>query len=115
MELSTLSLLFKQTHATKCYVMNNKIQTLTVTLTDNNKEAGLHGCIFNMPRDTVTMLQTSLNPINNNAAYLANVNASSNSVPCALNLGGINFINMFCDVCQGYKAAHVSLPGCVNS
>ena len=61
------------------------------------------------------MSQTSPNPTTYNAGCLAAINASSNSVPLALSVGGINYIKVFCDMYQRYKAAHVSLPGCVET
>ena len=32
-----------------------------------------------------------------------------------MNFGGINFIKVFCDMSQGFKAAHITLPGCVDT
>ena len=29
--------------------------------------------------------------------------------------GGVNYIKVFCDMSQGFKAAHVTLPGCLDT
>ena len=110
-----LSLFFKRTYVTTSYVTNHEIQTITVTLSDNNKSRGLLGRIFNLPTGTLTITQTSPNPTTNNAGFLAAVNASSDVAPLALNMGGINYIKVFCDMSQGFKAAHISLPGCLDT
>ena len=110
-----LSLFFKSTYASTSYVTNNEVQTISVTFADSNKTNGLIGCIFNVPTGTLTLTQTSPNPTTNNAGFLAAVNASSNVAPLALNLGGINYIEVFCDMSQGFKAAHIVLPGCLGT
>ena len=84
-------------------------------MSDNNKSQGLLGRIFNLPTGTLTITQTSPNPTTNNAGFLAAVNAWSNVAPLALNMGGINSIKVFCDMSQGFKAAHVTLPGCLDT
>ena len=106
-ELSTTRSVL-QMYATMSYVPTHEVQTITVTTTDNNTQAGLLGRIFKIPTGTLTLTQTSPNPTTNNAGFLAAVNASSNSAQLALNVGGINYIKVFCDMSQGYKAAQVS-------
>ena len=32
-----------------------------------------------------------------------------------MNFGGINFIKVFCDMSQGFKAAHITLLGCIDT
>ena len=111
----SLSLFFKRTYVTTSYVTNHEIQTITVTLADNNKSQGVLGRIFNLPAGTLTLTQTSPNSTTSNAGFLAAVNASSNVAPLALNLGGINYIKVFCDMSKGFKAAYISLPGCLDT
>ena len=110
-----LSLFFKRTYASTSYVTNHEVQTISVTFADNVQTNGLLGRIFNLPTGTFTLTQTSPNPTTNNAGFLAAVNASSNVAPLALNVGGINYIKVFCDMSQGFKAAHVTLPGCLDT
>ena len=102
-------------YATTSYVPTHEVQMITVTFTDNNKQAGLLGYIFNITTGTLTLTQTLPNPTTNNAGFLAAVNASLNSVQLALNVGGINDIKVFCNMSQRYKATHVSLPGCLDT
>ena len=98
-ELST-ALYFKQTNTKSSYITYHEIQTLTVTFTftDNNQQAQLLGHILNIP-----------------TGYLEAVNASSNVVPLALNMGGINFIKVLYDRHQGYKEAHILIPRYVDT
>ena len=114
-----LSLFFKRTYATTSYVPLHEVETITVTLTDTKPQAGLVGRIFNIPSGTLTMSQTAPNPVMFNSAFLTSVSSSTLSsstfVALKMNFGGINFIKVFCDMSQGFKAAHITLPGCVDT
>ena len=110
-----LSLFFNRTYANTTYSPNEEIQTITVTLTDSVPNAGLVSRIFNIPSGNLTLTQTSPDPISNNAGFLAAVHAPSTAAPIALNVNGLNYVKMFCNMSQGYKEAHLTLPGCVDS
>ena len=72
-----LSLFFKRTYATTSYVPLHEVETITVTLTDTNPQAGLVGRIFNIPSGTLTMSQTVPNPVTLNSAFLTSVASST--------------------------------------
>ena len=110
-----LSLFFKCTYASTTYVTNHEIETITVTLTDNDKLNGLMGRIFNLSSGSITLTHTVANPITQNATFLTNVANPSTSTQLDFNVGGVNYIKVFCDMSQGFKAAHVTLPGCLDT
>ena len=110
-----LSLFFKRSYTSTTYVTNHEIETITVTLTDNDKLNGLIGRIFNVASGSIILTHTVANPITQNATFLTNVANPSTSTQLDFNVGGVNYIKVFCDMSQGFKAAHVTLPGCLDT
>ena len=49
------------------------------------------------------------------AWYSAALNTLSTYVPLTLDFRGINNMNVICNMSQGCKVAHISLPGCVDN
>ena len=74
---------------------------VTLSLTEKSYNAGL----------LVHILFTSSGTYRD-SRILAAVNASSPAITLGLKLGGVNFINVFGDVSQGYKEAHISCSRC---
>ena len=111
----SLLLFFNRTYPTTSYVTNHEVETITVTLTDNNKVNGLVGRIFNISTGTLTLTHTVANPTTQYSTFLTNITQPSTSVGLNFNVGGVNYIKVFCDMSQGFKAAHVTLPGCLDT
>ena len=83
----SLLLFFNRTYPTTSYVTNHEVETITVTLTDNNKVKGLVGRIFNISTGTLTLTHTVANPTTQYSTFLTNITQPSTSVALILMLG----------------------------